>query len=25
VIAALALGGRTVRYPGSYLKAYRRG
>jgi general nucleoside transport system permease protein len=25
VIAALAIGGRTVRYPGSYLKAYRRG
>ncbi len=25
VIAALALGGRRVRYPGSYLKAYRRG
>ncbi|MCR6032222.1 ABC transporter permease [Nocardioides sp. zg-579] len=24
VIAALAIGGRTVRYPGSYLKAYRR-
>jgi ABC-type uncharacterized transport system permease subunit len=25
VIAALAIWGRTVRYPGSYLKAYRRG
>jgi ABC-type uncharacterized transport system permease subunit len=25
VIAALAVWGRTVRYPGSYLKAYRRG
>lgn len=25
VIVALAVGGRTVRYPGSYLKAYRRG
>ncbi|MEV7430300.1 ABC transporter permease [Nocardioides sp. NPDC092400] len=24
VIVALAIGGRTVRYPGSYLKAYRR-
>ena len=24
VIAALAIGGRTVRYPGSYLRAYRR-
>lgn len=24
VITALALGGRSVRYPGSYLKAYRR-
>ena len=25
VIAALAVAGRSVRYPGSYLKAYRRG
>ena len=25
VIAALAIWGRTVRYPGSSLKAYRRG
>jgi ABC-type uncharacterized transport system permease subunit len=25
VIAALAIWGRTVRYPGSYLMAYRRG
>ncbi len=25
VIGALAIWGRTVRYPGSYLKAYRRG
>jgi simple sugar transport system permease protein len=25
VIAALAIWGRSVRYPGSYLKAYRRG
>lgn len=25
VILALAIGGRSVRYPGSYLKAYRRG
>lgn len=25
VIAALAIWGRTVRYPGSYLKTYRRG